>query len=192
MQSNSITEKQITIKEDASLSVAQVLIFTIGFTFIITLLVCIPFLLIWGWGPLKHGTLNFLRLQILLPIIFISIIIHEALHGLGFVLFGRLSWRVLHFGFKLKALAAYAYSDQPIKATTYRQVVALPGVILGVVPIIFGLAFGIGWITIYGYIMLVSAGGDLAILWQIRKVPSNCLVLDHPGRAGCWILSDKE
>jgi hypothetical protein len=38
--------------------------------------------------------------------------------------------------------------------------------------------------------MVFVAGGDLAIIWILRRVPGRTLVRDHPSRAGCEVVGD--
>jgi hypothetical protein len=65
----------------------------------------------------------------------------------------------------------------------------MPGVALGLIPVFVGIAWEIGWITLYGFLMLISAIGDFTILWKIRSFSSDSLVVDHPSRVGCWVLT---
>jgi hypothetical protein len=116
--------------------------------------------------------------------------VHEALHALGFVVFGRATKGAIRFGFHWKALALYAHSDQPMSASAYRKSIVLPVVALGIVPCGMGLLFGMGGLYAYGVLMAVAASGDLLILWVIRRVPGSAFVLDHPARPGCYVLDD--
>ena len=38
-----------------------------------------------------------------------------------------------------------------------------------------------------GIVFIVSAAGDIMIVWAIRKDPSDALVYDHPSEAGCYV-----
>jgi hypothetical protein len=107
---------------------------------------------------------------------------------MGYVGFAHLSWKTVRLGFNFRSLAAYVHSDSPVGISAYRRLVALPGIILGVIPIFIGIACEVGLITLYGFFMLIAASGDLAILWKIRRVSPDSLVIDHPYRAGCWVF----
>jgi hypothetical protein len=146
------------------------------------------FSLIWGMDSLLAGASLFKHLHILLPTIFIGILIHEGLHWLGYVGFAHLPWRAVRFGFSLRSFAAYVHSDSLVSISAYRCLVALPGVILGVIPVFVGIGWELASMTLYGFLMLVGASGDIAILWKTRHVLSESYVLDHPYRAGCWVL----
>jgi hypothetical protein len=129
--------------------------------------------------------------HILLPTIVFGILMHEGLHWLGYVGCAQLPRKTVRFGFKLRSFAAYVHADSPVRISAYRCLVALPGVILGVVPVFVGIGWESASITLYGFLMLVGASGDFAILWKIRHVPPESYVLDHPYRAGCWVLVER-
>jgi hypothetical protein len=137
---------------------------------------------------LVAATTAFRHLEILLPALGVSIVAHEGLHLAGYRIFGGVPAGKAKFGFTLWPLTAYIHADEPVTAAAYRRLVAFPGLLLGALPAIGGLLSGSGGLTIYGFFMLISAGGDFAILWKIRALPSDVLVLDHPHRAGCTVL----
>jgi hypothetical protein len=178
-------------KTDVSFSLGQATVIAVGITPIMGVVVLGLYSLIWGIDSLLAATLYFRHLQILLPIIFISIVVHEGLHWMGYVGFAHLSWKKVRLGFNLRSLAAYVHSDSPISISAYRRLVALPGVILGVIPVFVEIAWEVGLMTLYGFLMLIGASGDLAILWKIRRVSPRSLVIDHPYRAGCWVLGER-
>ena len=67
---------------------------------------------------------------------------------------------------------------------------AMPGIVLGIVPSIVGLATGRGAWTGFGAILLAAAAGDALVLWSLRDVPPATLVRDHPSRVGCEIVDE--
>jgi len=178
-------------KIDASLSVGRVTAIAIGLTPIIAGVVLGLHCLVWGMHSLLATSSYFSRLQIILPAMAISVVAHEGLHWFGFVKFGHLSWRTVHFGLSVKSMTAYVHCDSPLSASAYGRLVALPGIVLGVVPVCIGIMTGAGWMTLYGFLMLIGASGDFAVLWRIRHVPPDSMVLDHAHRAGCWVLGNR-
>jgi hypothetical protein len=89
---------------------------------------------------------------------------------------------------KWKILTPYAHCKIPLKASVYRIALLLPAILLGIIPAIIAIIFGISWLLLYGILFTVLAGGDLLIFWIIRKVKSDELVEDHPERCGCFIV----
>jgi hypothetical protein len=179
------------IKTDMSFSLGQATFIALGMTPIIGLIVLGLFSLIWGVDSLLAGASLFKHLHILLPILFISILMHEGLHWVGYVTIARLPWRTVRLGFSLRSFAAYVHAGSPVPLSAYRRLVALPGVLLGVIPVVVGVAWEWGSMVLYGFLMLIGASGDFAILWKIRRVASGSLVMDHEYRAGCWVLNER-
>jgi hypothetical protein len=87
----------------------------------------------------------------------------------GFVWFGGAPWAAVRV--ELRGLTIAAHCAVPLPAWSYRAAVALPGVVLGVVPAVSGLVSGAAWLTVYGAVMLGAAVGDARVLWVLRAVP---------------------
>ncbi len=121
------------------------------------------------------------------PLFVVSIVTHEALHGLGFLL-GGAPRSSLRFGIDRKTLSPFAGCGAPLSARSYRVAVLLPAVLLGALPLAAGLALGSGTASVWGAFMLFAAGGDFAAVWAMRSVPPGARVLDHPGRVGCKVV----
>lgn len=120
----------------------------------------------------------------------LSIIVHELLHAVGFWLVGGVRWRRIKFGFSWKGFAPYAHCRDPLQTSAYRISVALPGLFLGVLPGLAGVALQQPLLVMWASLMLLAAGGDAAVLWAVRQVPSTAKVLDHPSEVGCQVLSE--
>jgi hypothetical protein len=123
------------------------------------------------------------------PIFIVSVVIHELLHALGYVLSGA-ARRDIAFGFHWKALLPYAHCKIPLSVSAYRFSGALPGVLLGVIPAVGGILFQIDWLTLYGAVMLCGAAGDMLILRLTLSVPPDALIVDHPSKPGFMVIRD--
>lgn len=117
----------------------------------------------------------------------VLLLVHEGLHAVGWVVFGRLSWQDVSFGLDRKTLSPYTHVNAPMPAAAYRAGALLPGVATGLVPAAIGILLRSGPLTLIGAALLSGAVGDLMVLWVIRRVPRDRLVIDHPSRAGCWV-----
>ena len=73
-------------------------------------------------------------------------------------------------------------------ARGYRATALLPAIVLGLGPALAATAGGWGALGLWSWAMLAVAGGDVAAVWAIRRVPATALVQDHPARVGCRIL----
>lgn len=155
---------------------------------VIVLPILLPFWLLWGWDALKEGLITAFTPWIFLPAFLVSILVHEGLHALGFLLFGRAPREALHFGIDRATFSPFAGCRAPVSARAYRTAVILPALALGALPAVIGIAAGNGFLTVWGAFMLHAAAGDLIVLWTIREVPGSAPVLDHPERVGCRVL----
>lgn len=117
----------------------------------------------------------------------VSALLHELIHILGMFAFARVSFSSIRFGFRPRDAVLYVHTDKPMSARAYRGVLLLPAVVQGVVPIFYAGIGGVGWLAVYGYVMLVSAIGDLAIFQLIRHLDSGDRVRDHPTGVGCQV-----
>lgn len=111
-----------------------------------------------------------------------SVAVHELLHLVGYVLLGGAPMDRVHLEWRGPVILARC--DVPIPARSYRAAVALPGVVLGLVPAIVGLWLGIAWLTVYGAVMLGASVGDMGVLWAIRGYRAEEEILDTSGGRG--------
>jgi len=70
----------------------------------------------------------------------------------------------------------------------YRIALIMPGIILGILPSVYGIITSNSLILFWGLVFILAAGGDLLVLWLIRKVSIDEYVLDHPKKAGCYVM----
>jgi hypothetical protein len=145
-----------------------------------------PFLALHGLHALGLGLGWLIGHALLLVVIFVaSIALHEGLHVVGWVVFAGVPLSRIKFG--IESATPHVNASVPMQAGAYRISVALPGLILGVLPTAASWLLGSGALVLFGALMLISALGDLMILWLIRDVPAARLVLDHPSEAGCLV-----
>lgn len=107
----------------------------------------------------------------------VGLFVHETFHALGFRLSGAPGTAV-RMGFSPARLGPFTHCTSPLRARTYRWVVGLPGCLLGVVPFVLGCWLGDGGLAIFGAVMLGVAGGDVAVLWSLRRVGGRELIFD--------------
>ena len=110
------------------------------------------------------------------------------LHAVGFWLVGRAPLNQIRFGFSWAGLAPFAHCGVPLRASAYRLTVLLPGLVLGIIPGLLGVAIQLPLLVMWSTLMLLAAGGDAAVLWAVRQVPGSRWVQDHPRKPGCQVL----
>jgi hypothetical protein len=147
------------------------------------------YLAVWGSDALDQA-LSGIPSGVVIGFFVGGILVHEALHGLGWAVAGRKSWERVSFGFQVKSLTPYAHIEEPMQAGAYRIGAALPGVALGLVPWALSIALGHAPMHIFGIVFTAVAAGDAMILWTLRDVPATHYVQDHPSRVGCFVLGE--
>jgi hypothetical protein len=155
---------------------------------VIAMVGLVPLAALWGPAELGRGLRTVFTLWYLVPGFAVTIVVHEGLHALGFLLFGRVPRGTIHFGVDRATLSPFAGCRVPMSSRAYRAAVLLPALVLGLGTLVPGWILGIGWLAVLGTLQLIAAGGDLVAWWAIRAVPATAHVLDHPERVGCQIL----
>jgi hypothetical protein len=147
-----------------------------------------PYALLWGLDRLGAGMAQFFTLTSFLPSIVVGIVVHEVLHGATWAWAAGRPLSAIRFGFNLATLTPYAHFTEPMPANAYRIGAAMPGVVLGIVPLLAALGTGSGWLAAFGTLFLVAAAGDIIILWMLRGVAASSTIQDHPSRPGCIVF----
>lgn len=125
---------------------------------------------------------------LLIALVLLGVVVHELLHGIGWVLFGRKPFSAVKFGFQWKTLTPYAHLTEPVEVNAYRIGAFLPGFVLGILVYVLSLLLGDGNLFWFSLVHTSAAGGDWLILWLLREAKSGALVEDHPTNAGCYVL----
>ena len=83
-----------------------------------------------------------LRLFYLVLLALFSIFIHELIHAIFFAAFSENGWCDVKIGILWRKLTPYAHCRKPLLVFQYRIALLMPGIILGLVPMIAGMVFG--------------------------------------------------
>lgn len=175
---------------DATMSVVRANLIGLGWLPLAGLLTLGPFTLRWGGAALAAKLPEPRDWPVLIPLLCVGVLAHESLHAAGFLFFGGAPRSSVRLGFQRRTLTPFASCLAPVAAGAYRKAALLPAVALGVLPAIAGVIAGSAVLALWGWVMLALAGGDVAAVWAIRRVPSASLVLDHPTRVGCQVVAE--
>ncbi len=126
-----------------------------------------------------------------IPLLIVGISVHEILHGLVFVIFSKIKFIDLKFGFKLSAFTFYAHCKKPVRLGLYKLSTVTPAVLLGVIPFIISILINSFMLFVWGVFFTITAAGDFLILWLLKGVENNTFVEDHPSRLGCIVLKKR-
>jgi putative zincin peptidase len=142
---------------------------------------------IWGWRSLDAAlAVNLWEL----PVLLLAIALHELIHGVTWAWLSGKGFGAIRYGFHLATLTPFAHSKEPLPVVPYAIGALMPGLVLGVLPCLVAMLLGWATLMLFGLAMTVAAGGDLLVVWLLRGTGRRSLVLDHPSRAGCWVLDD--
>lgn len=134
------------------------------------------------------GSLSLAAIGLTLVATLPGIFLHEVIHGATWRAFGRLGRGRVTFGFHRATLTPYAHALDPMPVWAYRAGAVLPAILLGVLPYAAGILWGSLPVALFGILFVTAAGGDMLVLWLLRKAKGGAQVLDHPSRAGCLIV----
>ena len=155
------------------------------------LLFWLPYWAVWQRLPfVTFVDTSFSGVLVLILLLGLSLMVHELLHAAGFWLVGGVPPGRIKLGFSWKGFAPYAHCRDPLQTSAYRISVVLPGLFLGVLPGLAGVALQQPLLVMWATLMLLAAGGDTAVLWAVRRVPGSAQVLDHPAKVGCRVLAE--
>lgn len=179
------------IIKDLSVSMFRASLASVIFAIPLAIVSAVPYLFIWGMNPLTLAvgeiSKNYFAAIILL---LAGILFHELIHGVSWMLFGKKPAKSIRYGFNWKSLAAYAHCNEPMSVSTYRLSIIMPGLLLGVLPVVAALITGNPYLMLFGLLFTVAASGDMFILWLLRRETPDSLVMDHPTNAGCMLVED--
>lgn len=190
LESENNTDESAVVKEEI-FSVVNANIVAFALLFPIAIVCIVPYILIWGGHSFIDG-FNFLKthMPLLFSIFILGIILHEGLHGLTWALFAKNGFKSIRFGIKWTLLTPYCHCNEPLLRNHYFIGGIMPGLVLGLFPVIVALIFGIGWLLLLGIFFIGAAGGDLMVLFKLIKIDKKHLIQDHPNEIGFLVLRD--
>lgn len=136
------------------------------------------------YGDKQLGSWNTIFPWFLLLLV-VGIVVHELVHGITWLLLTHKGFSHLSFGFLPGGV--YCHIDVPMPKRQYVIGALMPLLLLGIVPTIVAFCVGSLLWLLLGIVFIVSAAGDMMIVWAIRKEPVDALVYDHPSEAGCYV-----
>lgn len=175
-------------KTDLCFSVVKANVMAIAITFPILI---VGILLFFWLNANSHWySLSGWRFLLFLVTFVAGIAVHELIHGITWSIFAKKGFKAIDFGFMAKYLTPYCTCGEPLPFWNYVIGILMPTLILGVGVYLIGLFAGSYAWALWGLLNILAGGGDLAVLWRIRKRRKS-LILDHPYQVGC-VVFDKQ
>jgi len=122
----------------------------------------------------------------------VLIVLHEAFHLIGFMIFGGVPYKSLKYGINLGLGIAYATTDQLLPNHAMKKALLLPFWTTGIVPTIAGFYFNSTVLLLAGAFLIAGAVGDFAMYKELRKYPKNALVQDDPQLPKLYVYSPQK
>ncbi len=139
-----------------------------------------PFIYFWDYDTFSEGMQSVLKI----PVILGGILAHELLHGAGWIFFTKKGIQSIRLGIKWSALTPYCHCKEPLKVKQYVIGAILPLMLLGIIPSLGGIITGKGPLFSFGLVFTWASGGDMIILYYLKKLNRNTLISDHPNKMG--------
>ncbi len=176
-------------RRDLSVGLGKANLYAVFIVVPLTLVLLAGFLLPHGTRAITSGVRTIFDHSFISFVLLISgIVVHELLHALVWKLSSGRPWDAFSFGFDKRTFTPFAHCNVPMTARSYRLGALTPGLLLGLLPSLVAMVTGDGAVFLFGLLFAVAAGGDLLIVFIIRRIPATALVEDHPSRAGCYVL----
>lgn len=150
----------------------------------ITIILLVPFMLIWDYETFESGRKSFMDYFLL--VLLGGIIVHELLHGISWGFYAPNGMKSIKFGIKWKFLTPYCHCKEPLKVKHYRIGIAMPLIILGILPSLIAIILGHGAFLSFGILFTWAAGGDIIALFMLRKFENDIYISDHPSKMGFY------
>lgn len=132
------------------------------------------------------GTVLFVILYI------IFIVLHEAFHLIGFMIFGKVPMKALKYGINLELGVAYATTAHPLYNHAMKKALLLPFWTTGILPTIIGFYVNSTVLILVGTFFMAGAVGDFAMYKELRKYPKKALVQDDPKLPKLYVYTQQE
>lgn len=117
----------------------------------------------------------------------VLVVVHELIHGLFWSIFTPHHFKDIEFGIMRPSYNPYCTCLVPLEKTQYLIGTVMPLILLGVLPMIVGIAIKNTDVLFLGILMADGAAGDIMIIHRLLGYKSSAgeiTYMDHPTEAG--------
>lgn len=140
-----------------------------------------------GYTDYLMGVRDVLNIKVFV-LLFLGIPVHELLHALTWMILQKEGFKNIQFGFNWESLTPYTHYKQPMIMWKYRWGGAVPGLLMGLLPIILSFILKYPELNFIGFLFTWAALGDAISLFMTRKFKGNQVVKDHPTEMGIALV----
>lgn len=148
-----------------------------------------PYMAIHDWSTTFHSIINLVTIKFIILLLF-GVVIHEAIHALSWMIMLRKGFKAVSFGFNVHSFSPYTHCKLPMKVWQYRLGGFMPGLLMGIIPVIFSFILQSTLLNFVGFLFMWAACGDFISLFLLRKFDRNTIVQDHPDEMGFIIIDE--
>lgn len=140
----------------------------------------VPTVMIFGSYSVEIAGIQSLYLLFVYMLSFIVfVIIHELLHGISFVIFGKVKFKELRFGIIWKSGMAYCISTVPVKMSASRISLMMPVYAVCIPMYIVGISMNNFGIAILSIFFLSGSVADFYYMWISRKADRSSYMFEE-------------
>ncbi|MBR3161238.1 MAG: DUF3267 domain-containing protein [Bacilli bacterium] len=125
-------------------------------------------------------------------LIFVWLIVHELLHGLGFMIFKEVKKNNLTFGMFLEKGIFYVMCKQNIGRIIILTSLCFPIVIIGIITLIIGMYINSFMLVYLSIINIVASIGDIVMIIYFVKAPKDIIYLDLDDPTSFTVVSNED
>ena len=124
-------------------------------------------------------------------LMFIWLIIHELLHGIGFLLFKEVKLKNITLGMFLEKGVFYCMCKQNIGKKVILTSLLFPITIIGFITLIIGIIINNYELVFLSILNIVSSIGDIVMIIYFLKCPKDIIYLDLDDCTSFTVISNK-
>lgn len=173
-------------------------IISVGKINALALLYTVPFIVLFSFLYFREYSIRELLLQIgsgkgivyslmLVVILVVLTVFHELVHGVTWQMFCENKWKSIKFGIMKEFLTPYCHCKEILYVGQYSIGALMPLIITGIIPMIVAIIIRNNYIFLISQIMIMAAGGDIAITILLIGEDKESLAMDHPDQCGCIV-----
>ena len=122
-------------------------------------------------------------------LVLVGVILHEGLHALAAIVFGKCKKEDIEFGVKLKEGLFYCHCKKPVDGKAYCAILIIPLIVTGIIPFIVCMITGGLMQTAIFALMTAGASGDVVMLCGVLKnKDTERKIIDHPDATAYYAL----
>lgn len=132
------------------------------------------------------------NMVMLFVLLFLWLMLHEVLHGIGFNLFKEVKFKNIVFGMALEKGVFYCMCKQKISKKVIFTSLLFPVTTIGIITLILGILFNNDLLIYLSIFNIVGSIGDIVMSIYFCRCPNDVIYLDLDDCTSFTVLSDND